>query len=67
VTAAAAQELLTGRPGADVRLLARDATGQHWIAHRCWLEAGSLVHSHPTDPRRGAVTAPRDGYYVGAP
>ena len=46
------------------RLVTRDATGDHYLYLRVWLDDdGVLVMSHPTDDRSGPIAAPLDGEY----
>jgi hypothetical protein len=49
---------------AQVEYPSRDATGDHWIHTRCWLDGdGDLVQVHPTDWRWPPIHAPRDVRY----
>lgn len=64
-TASEIATLLSTRPTAHAEYSDRDATGQHWITVRCWLDSdGVLVRSHPTDPSRGTIPAPEGVEYT---
>lgn len=55
---------LTATPTSTVVLVDRDATGDWFTRSAAWLDSdGELVIAHPTDERRGPISAPNDGRY----
>ncbi len=66
MTRTEAAHALAANPNPHARAVfkTRDATGNHWISVRCWLDDGELVRSHPTDQQRGPIAAPVDLEYT---